>query len=149
MVIENIPAPGWTAIKFAAPTREPAALSNISANHPNGVSLTLNGIEFGEDFTGVQFLAVNGHHDIVRLADDSEDAYLQDEAGNKYLLIRPANGRKLEIPARQKMNGSIHFAGMPPATAKKQSLHLNARYGGTNENTTMPKIVVNDLTIGK
>lgn len=149
-VLENIPVPGGGRIVFA-PVQNPPNLTfdDKSVNHPNGTSFTVQQINFGENTIDVSFQTVNGSNFGNDFATRNTSAFLKDDKSNRYFLIPSASGSEIKMAAREKMSGTLRFAGKIAPDAAKLSLHLNDSTGSDSDQARSPKIIVSDIQIKK
>lgn len=147
--LAHIPATSWRDAAFAEPLVRRLPLNESTTMHPNGLSMTLTEVVVEDNEIKVSFLAVNGHKDEVKLAESNDETFMQDEQANRYYLIPPPNNAELRLPARARMSGTLHFAGRLAPSARRLSLHFNERFGGTQDFSNDPKIVIEDLPVGE
>lgn len=148
IVVENIPAPNGSAVEFKLTENPPAAaLEGKTFNHPNGTSFTVSKISVGENTIDLEFQAVNGSKNADKFSTRNNQTFLQDEKTNRYYLIPANTGNQIELPAQQKLSGTLRFAGKIPLDVNKLNLHINDGYGGDNEYAASPKIIINDISV--
>lgn len=148
LTINDIPFPSGGKQIFKV--KPPANLENLNktANHPNGSTVTIKAIRFGETETEVDLTAVNGGKYDMKLASGNNDnAYLQDQKSRRFYLVPPQNNTDLEIPDGQKMSGTFRFAGTIPADSNTLSIYFNERIGQDSEYSRSPKIILSDIKI--
>lgn len=136
-------APG--RLTFAREPARSVALEEVTAYHPNGVSLSVYTLAVGSDVIEVTLQAVNGNADEVRLADDRP--YLQDDRGRRYLEILGGVNGELAIPGRQRLTGTLRFAGPLPADVDDLTLVLNERGSTDYDDSATPTFTVAGLPV--
>lgn len=148
LTISDIPVNAAGRLEFARPAAASSEIADATINHANGVTFTVQKIDFDADAINVAFEAVNGHKsDVALAASNSDPAYLQDDQGRRYYLIPPSSNADLKIPARQKMNGVLRFAGRLAPTASRLNLNINGRYGSSADYANSPKLVLPDILV--
>jgi hypothetical protein len=147
LTIDSIPAQWGTAVEFAAyKPRQVTLPQSAIVRHPNGLSVMLKAMRVGERAIEVDFEAINGHEEAISVFDNTSDPpFLQDEQSNRYYLIPSTTNAKLSIPTSQKLTGTLRFAGQLPETNRQLSLHINDRFGGDQDFSKTPKIVIANL----
>lgn len=146
ITLENIPAANGKAVFDQSAAAPSIGLGDVSVNHRNGTSVTLNQINFSENTIDIEFSAVNGSEFENKFSTRPENAFLEDDRANRYFLI-PQSGDEIALAQNQKMSGTLRFAGKLAPDATKMSFHLNERTGGDNENARAPKIVIGNIIV--
>lgn len=129
------------ATRFAAGS-PPAvgALDAAQVNHPNGSTVRVTGVTFGERATDVQVEVVNGHPREIRLASGATSTRLQDPSGRVYPLVPAAANPDLSVPSGQTLRGTLRFAGRVAPDVPRLALQFNADYGGDDTYATRPRV---------
>lgn len=124
----------------AEPAPAVGPLTDAQVNHPNGSTIRVTGVAFGERTTDVQVEVVNGHRREIRLAGTSAGARLQDPSGRVYPLVPPATNPDLDVPDGQTLRGTLRFAGRVGADVTGLALEFNPDYGGDEDYATRPRV---------
>lgn len=103
-----------------------------SLAHPNGTQLQLQSLGFSSTRIGVAFTATNGHDSEVDL--NHGDSYVEDDLGNRYVLIPPLEGERLEVDEGGRLAGVLVFAGRIQPDASSLTVVMNEGGGASDDN---------------
>jgi len=135
--VPAVPAPAPVAVAPAAPVSAPPAAAPGAAVAPRQVALQVQGtagpglsvrvksVEMGDDATQVAVSASYSSRisSYTKLA--SMDTFLEDEAGNRFMLKRPADNPDLKIVSGDTMEGTLVFLGAIAPGTKQVTLVFN------------------------
>lgn len=143
--VEDIPAPGSDRLEFVETLPPPIPLVDRTAHHPNGANLVIRRAEFEDQVIEVWFQAVNGNKGEVKL--NESGTFVEDQNGRRYFLVPSPDNRKLAIPGRQRLTGTLRFAGRLAPSAERLTLVFNDKGSADSEVTTSPKITVSEIGV--
>lgn len=118
------------------------SLTTAQVNHPNGSTVRVTGVTFGERTTDVQVEVVNGHSREIELATTTAGAQLQDPSGRVYPLVPAATNPDLAVPEGQTLRGTLRFAGRVGGDVPRLALQFNPDFGGDEAYSTNPRVLI-------
>lgn len=137
--VEPAAAPAAAAAPVEAAS-VPAARSyavSAQAQHANGTTLIVEGIEAGEDGILLSIRATTATQESRLNANDSTQ--LVDDQGNVYRLVPPSDNQELAVPAGSRIAGQIAFSGRLRPDATRLTLLVNERGGGRSSRSNVPE----------
>ncbi|UCZ53403.1 hypothetical protein LGQ02_00925 [Bacillus shivajii] len=119
--------------------------------HDNGTILTLESINFNEEYITVNISVINAaERDISITAGGRNGAVLEDDIGEvQYFYLPPEDNESLDIPEGDRMTASLVFVGMLPDEATSLHLTLNDTFGGDSAIVSNPKFVFDTIDLGR
>ncbi|WP_096186915.1 hypothetical protein [Evansella halocellulosilytica] len=119
--------------------------------HDNGTILTLESINFNEEYITVNISVINAaERDVSITAGGRSGAFLEDDLGDvQYFYHPPEENENLDIPEGDRMTASLVFVGMLPDEASSLNLTLNDTYGGDSSIASNPQFDFENIDLGR
>lgn len=134
----------------AAPARATNVLpddiaTEVAAEHPNGMTVSLSELEFVESGVTVAATVSTAAESVV--LNDAESSQLVDDLGNVYPMSTAAADPELSIPADTSADLSLVFAGRIDPQASSVRLVLNSERGEDSADTDTPGLELGPVEV--
>lgn len=116
----------------ASPATQPAPAVlkavDVQANHPNGTTMRVTGVQLADDHTALKMSVTNGYKNAIQL-NANRDMVLQDSLGNNYFVAAPPENPQISIAPGSTVEGTFTFLGRLNPAATSATLVTNERLG--------------------
>lgn len=120
---------------------------DLQTNHANGSVLRVTHVAFKPDHITIDFTITNGYEKEIKLNELNDSLVLRDNVGNKYNFSPPAQNPELRVAPRTTLQGKAIFLGRIAPSATSLTLTTNDKFGGNQNFSVNPKMVIDNIPV--